>query len=81
MKHICDGHEYRTDTGRGIDLFNNYGSLVAVAALSPCSEYWVFETTTGVDNGASDSYHVSNFENSSFTIEENFVRWFAATTS
>jgi hypothetical protein len=75
MKHICDGHKYRTDMGRGIDLFNNYGTLVAIGTLSPCSEYWNFETLTGVDCGGSDSYHVNDLEG--FGVEQQLVRWFA----
>jgi hypothetical protein len=76
MKHIVDGHEYRTDLGREhMDLFNNYGSLVAVGTLSPCSEYWHFETCEGVDCGASDSYHVNNLEG--FTVEQQLARWYS----
>ena len=80
MRHICDGHEYRTNgETRHIDCFNNYGSLVAVGTLSPCSEYWFFETTEGIDTGGSDSYHVDNLDG--FTIPEQLVRWYSVVGS
>jgi hypothetical protein len=95
VKHICDGHEYTTTASRGhMDCKNNYGSLVATGTLSPCSEYWHFETLTGVDCGSSDSYHVNEIDSDysvktdclgkechGFTAEEQLVRWFAGVSS
>ena len=81
MKHICDGHEYTTTESRGhMDLFNNYGTMVAVGEMSPCSEYWQFSTTEGIDQGSSDSYHVGNMS-PDFTPEQQLVRWYTAVTS
>ena len=77
MRHIVDGHEYRTTMSRGhIDLVNNYGTLVAVATLSPCDEYWGFETLTGIDCGACDEYHINSLGDV-YSVEQQLARWFS----
>ena len=73
MKHICDGHEYAaTQDGDFLRLTNNYGTRVAQATVSPCGEYWHFETA---DHAIGDSYHENALEG--FTIEQQLVRWYA----
>ncbi len=45
-RHICDGMEYtyQPDTG---ELFNNYGTLVAIVVEDEAKEYYLFLTADG----------------------------------
>jgi len=75
MKHIVDGMEYTTSGTRSLDCHNNYGTLVATAELSPCGDYWQFDTLIGIESGGSYTLPVGLLEGCQYCVEQQLARW------